>query len=370
MASVQQPEMLVPELDSDCLLVLASYVDEADFKAFLCVSRTWLNAALTPTLPFWSVLDERRFKLLQGEEGHFCGCAVARALKRLSSILVAVDCAGMTHCGAATCGIDKLALALVRGVLPSAATPFPRLVSLRLDRPPDRPPVAEEHEPLRETIYLPRSPPARLLPALKVLSLSRDRTLCAPWLRIWLAAAPQLEELYCGDCPHLRDDGIRVLSSQPRPLRANLLDAQPLPREVTVACGLCGRVLWSRLSSYARAPPTQPHIDVEVYTNTPPDGATSPLAPGMGRCLNCSANCHAQHALYLIDAGTGDVELHGWRYGVAQGAGGRFVGAHEVPPLAVVAAAAPQPHAAASASGAAAPAGAAAVGAAGGAATA
>jgi hypothetical protein len=45
--------------------------------------------------------------------------------------------------------------------------------------------------------------------------------------------------------------------------------------------------------------------------------------------------------LYLIDAGTGAVALHGWRYGVAVGRGGRMPGRRDGPPLALVAPAAP-----------------------------
>jgi hypothetical protein len=50
----------------------------------------------------------------------------------------------------------------------------------------------------------------------------------------------------------------------------------------------------------------------------------------------------APFELYLIDAGTGGVALHGWRYGIAVGRGGEGRGGrHAAQRLAVVTPAAP-----------------------------
>ena len=157
----------------------------------------------------------------------------------------------------------------------------------------------------------------------------------------------------------------------PKALRVNLLDAAPLPAAVDVACGVCGSPLLRRLTSFAKAPPTQPHITEEWYTNTAPEKAVVvPMQRGSGqpedtRTLNCARNCHgacmhwsvlpqsrlhsltrardcccwpAPHHLYLIDGGTGAVALHDWRFGIAVGAArGRLPGRHDpTPPLAAV----------------------------------
>jgi hypothetical protein len=37
--------------------------------------------------------------------------------------------------------------------------------------------------------------------------------------------------------------------------------------------------------------------------------------------LTCRRRCHDAHTLYLVDAGSGGIDLHGWSYGIAVGDG-------------------------------------------------
>lgn len=174
----------------------------------------------------------------------------------------------------------------------------------------------------------------------------------------FLARCPALEELNLADVP-LSEEAVR-LHIAPRPLRVQLNRNEPLPRAVDVTCGVCGVHLWRGLRQFAIAPPTQPHIDEEFYTSVPPlPEAVAPLTgAGSPRSLNCVRNCHGAQAsrhvacagcsdfhslrtapsnLYLVDAGTGHVPMHGWRYAIAVGAGGaQLHGGRVAPRMAVI----------------------------------
>ena len=113
---------------------------------------------------------------------------------------------------------------------------------------------------------------------------------------------------------------------------------------IDIACGICGAVLYRDLRSYVKAPPSQRHLTCELYTMQPPladavapmrrvlllpvgvggadvevDAETLDGQPPNPRTVNCVRNCHARHGLYLIDAGTGSVDLHGFGFGIAVG---------------------------------------------------
>jgi hypothetical protein len=190
------------------------------------------------------------------------------------------------------------------------------------------------------------------LPSLATLRLTNSARLFGTCLPALWAACPALGELYVAGATLLETSVRHFLAPRPS-LRVNLLDDAPLPAAVDVTCGLCAAPLLRGLTSFAKAPPTQRHISEEWYTNdAPPEGASARMHAGDARMLNCARNCHAAYELYLIDAGTGAVALHGWRYGIAVGRGGRMPGRRNGPPLALVAPAAPPVAAAAAAAGA------------------
>lgn len=362
-----------PELNADCVACVLCFVCEDDWKSVLGVCTLWRSAALDPRAAFWSVLDAHRFALLRppsasaaADAPAFCACALAAALRRYGPVLRAVDASGLQPCAAAGPQPSVHRCSILRGI-----SALPSLCTLSLAWPAPAAPSGAA-APARRCGAPRRTPaaPAPALPALPSLTsldLSHDLSLGGPALAAWLAAAPRLAELRAAGCPLLLlpaaaapgggASPARALLA-PRSLRCNLLDGSPLAPALDVACGLCGAPFWANLASYCRAPGTQPHIDAELYTQERPlGGALAPSAgAGLGPgALNCArGDCHSRFGLYLVDAGTGGVQLHGWAFGVALGAGrrGRAApagGQRAVPPLAL---ATPSPAAAAGAAGA------------------
>ena len=198
-------------------------------------------------------------------------------------------------------------------------------------------------------------------------------------LERYLAHFPALEELNMAETP-LSEEFVR-LHLAPRALRTQLNRDEPLPRAVDITCGACGRHLWRNLRHFAIAPPTQAHIDEGASSRLCSCLAFSSLAltrqarrmvheraaVGRGcdaahrrrraqpelraqlpRCVSAaklSNSCPesgcttfaAPFNLYLVDAGTGHVPLHGWRYAIAVGNGGaQLTGGRTAPRLAVI----------------------------------
>lgn len=128
--------------------------------------------------------------------------------------------------------------------------------------------------------------------------------------------------MYLGGCD-VSDACIHALAdaaAQRGALRANCRDRAPLEEAIDVSCGKCGAVLLRGVDSFLYNMPSQGHISRELYTHAQPlPGATAPLQTFWGgdRQLNCPRNCHAPEHRYLIDAGSGLVNRHGWACAVA-----------------------------------------------------
>jgi len=138
--------------------------------------------------------------------------------------------------------------------------------------------------------------------------------------------APGLQELCLARCPHLRVEQVATLAAfthtERLPLRLNLLDETPLAKCIDVRCGVCQQVLWTRLRSYCLSPRSQQHIDAELFTSVPPDeGALVNSGVAGDETWSCRTGCHRRHRLFIVDSGSGIVDLHGFAYAVACGEG-------------------------------------------------
>ena len=160
---------------------------------------------------------------------------------------------------------------------------------------------------------LPRAQLATL-PRLRLLHIHGNERVTAETsvLRSVLKRLPALEELYAADVG-------RVLGSYlPRPLRIQTLNHEPLPRAFDVACGVCGALLWRRLTQFMLAPPFQVQQAAALYTNVPPD-RDDIASTGYEDMIICRNRCHATLRYYLADGGTFWVDRLRWRYVIAVG---------------------------------------------------
>lgn len=114
-------------------------------------------------------------------------------------------------------------------------------------------------------------------------------------------------------------------------LRINNFDEKELPEHVDVYCDICKIVLWKSISRYVVGPPSQPQLMCELYTNEEPIWDNTCIHQS-GNTLkrNCKKNCHKN--LWLIDCGSGDINLRSMKYAIAVGEGkGQFCKAGCVP---------------------------------------
>eukprot|EP01001_Neometanema_parovale_P011761 NODE_8017_length_728_cov_103.378512_g7765_i0.p2 GENE.NODE_8017_length_728_cov_103.378512_g7765_i0~~NODE_8017_length_728_cov_103.378512_g7765_i0.p2 ORF type:complete len:161 (+),score=4.90 NODE_8017_length_728_cov_103.378512_g7765_i0:201-683(+) len=100
--------------------------------------------------------------------------------------------------------------------------------------------------------------------------------------------------------------------------RFNIISARP-PTPLTVVCSICKQRLWTDLQSYALYEPSQPHITAELYTNLEydKDALVENNVHGDPRKLSCQSQCFGPR--WLVDNDSGDINLYGWKYGVALG---------------------------------------------------
>lgn len=156
---------------------------------------------------------------------------------------------------------------------------------------------------------------------------------------------PDLEELWiCGWRAWSRDAAVRVfnrfLEGRPNlqhvvassvPLlgrlfrkdghlhaRVNLIDAS-LPQPLCLRCGLCGAVLYKKLSRYVKGPPTQPHIEFELFFDAAPEPADVAAVEGHPQRLNCRADCH--NPRFLLAGPTSGINTRGFSWAAACGSG-------------------------------------------------
>ena len=101
-------------------------------------------------------------------------------------------------------------------------------------------------------------------------------------------------------------------------LRINTLSAQS-PKPLSVSCGICGVVLWGKLESYIIAPPSQNHIESEVYTDVRPENIKAYPEPVVNetRKWHCAHGCHGN--LWLVDRGSGYVDRMEYEWAIAVG---------------------------------------------------
>jgi len=146
--------------------------------------------------------------------------------------------------------------------------------------------------------------------------------------------APALEELVLSGNPVALEGSRwsrhgarmhRVISARDVPLRVNMLDELKLPASLKLYCGYCHQALFENVTGYLKRMGSQAHIAVEIHTDhRPSESCASYLAaavPGdtseSAQTLNCAGNCHDRMDLYLVDCGTGAVDLWGYSAGVA-----------------------------------------------------
>jgi hypothetical protein len=348
-----------PELDAACVTHILRFVAPDDFRAASLVNRLWRSCASDTSLPMWKRLDHRSFMLLAPKVSAFerldelaasqirtatifTSSNALKAVRRLRSVLTELDLRFLmisssdgTHAPFAATGgrssrwhdDNAFLKELVSLIFSSGAPQLSELtiVDLAMHRC-----IGLSDLDFSTSRVL---PPA--LPQLKTLSILCNEGFNGSAFEHILLASPSLENLYLGMCSSLQSRYISKYIAPMPALRVNLMNNGPLPRCVDVLCGMCGSPLWLHLTSFAKAPPTQPHIAEEWYTNTPPtaDCVTTTLH-GDERMVNCANSCHEPYALYLIDAGTGAVELHGWKFGIAVGDG--TDAQRDGPPLALI----------------------------------
>ena len=351
-------EAPIPELDAACVSRVLSFVDDpAAFGAALRVCRLWRRCSRDATLPVWAQMDAARFRALHPgpDAPRFCACAVVFSLRHgAGRALRRLDVSAATACDAcrvpqeedgptlarerppvgssphvrgwrrrrlseATCAaqeiarrachvvnlFEELCFGRTPGGLPAVAAPHGCTLH-RLCRAP----VLEELDAsyrgtpgdslygfgVFDFLFLFWRPAYVDLPRLRTLHLTHNPGITGDFLSRFLAHCPALRELYAAEVP-LSEDFVRDVLA-PRPLRLQLHRDAPLPRAVDITCGICGVALWRGLRQFAVAPPTQPHIDEEVYTSVPPAAeAVAPLIGANDRSLNCSRNCHGMCAL-------------------------------------------------------------------------
>ena len=161
--------------------------------------------------------------------------------------------------------------------------------------------------------------PGTPLSRLRVLRLHSNRRKSVNTdgeLRCFLDARPSVEELY------FTGMGVVEASCIPRgsPLRIHTLNQEPRPRAVDVACGVCGALLWRRLTQFQIAPPFEVQQAAALYTNVPPEREdVATFDQHLPTMLVCRNRCHDTLRYYLADAGSGMVNEHGWRYVIAVG---------------------------------------------------
>ena len=166
--------------------------------------------------------------------------------------------------------------------------------------------------------------PGTPLSRLRVLRLHSNRRKSVNTdgeLRCFLDARPSIEELY------FTGMGVVEASCIPpgSPLRIHTLNQEPRPRAVDVACGVCGALLWRRLTQFQIAPPFQVQQAAALYTSVPPEREDiASVFDQLDRhddatMIICRNRCHDMLLYYLADAGSGMVNEHGWRYVIAVG---------------------------------------------------
>lgn len=115
----------------------------------------------------------------------------------------------------------------------------------------------------------------------------------------FLRACPALEELHAADMATftrgndpfanlLRPRPLRAVSQHRKPLRIQMLERAPLPAAVDIACGVCGALLWRRLTQFVLAPRFQHQQAFVVYTNVPPEPEDVTFLRGDPMQLMCS----------------------------------------------------------------------------------
>jgi len=82
---------------------------------------------------------------------------------------------------------------------------------------------------------------------------------------------------------------------------------------IDVYCAKCNTILFKNLTKYMLGPPSQPHLDCELYTDSAP---THTKIVGRGK-MNCENNCHP--GLWLIDSGSGIIRLQKFKFAMACG---------------------------------------------------
>jgi hypothetical protein len=351
-----------PELDAACVTHILRFVAPDDFRAASLVNRLWRSCASDTSLPVWKRLNHRSFMLLAPKVSaferldelaasqirtatKFTSSNALKAVRRLRSVLTELDLRGLRismYCGLYVVGHIPISSSdwhddnaflkeLVSLIFSSGAPQLSELtiVDLAMQGIASSSGLSDHDFSTSRVL-----PPA--LPQLKTLSILCNEGFHGSAFERILLASPSLENLYLGMCSSLQSRYISKYIA-PRPtLRVNLMDNGPLPRCVDVLCGICRSPMWRGLTSFAKAPPTQPHIAEEWYTNTPPTaGCVTTTLHGDERMVNCANRCHEPYALYLVDAGTGAVELHGWKFGIAVGDG--TDAQRDGPPLALIA---------------------------------
>lgn len=314
--------MAEPELNLECVTNILRFTAAADFRSCTLVSRLWLTAARDPSLPFWRVLNVDSYGLLSppGCSDAFCGCRIARAVRRLRGVLCELDLQQSE-----TCKICRARLQLV----PATPTPLQAILQALTERSMpalkrmDFSALDASTTRLSDELVIDalKSAPAGgiAFPELRWLRLSRNPEVRGNCFDNLMAACPQLEELYLSGC-RLRGSMMPSLAaaSSQRALRINWTDDEAVP-PVDVSCGVCGSHLYRNLRSYAKGPPSQPHITHEYYTNELPAPKDAIPLDDETEQLNCVRNCHQRYRLYLVDVGTGHIRLYGWRAGIAVG---------------------------------------------------
>jgi hypothetical protein len=192
------------------------------------------------------------------------------------------------------------------------------------------------------------------LPRLRVLRVHGNRRLFltadgAIGFHRFLRTCPALEELHAADAATFRmeDDvpqltpflslvQLHALSALCKPLRIQMLERAPLPPAVDIACGVCGALLWRRLTQFVLARKFQHQQASVVYTNVPPELEDVTFMGGDPMQLMCSNRCHATLGFFLADAGSPWINRHGFSHVIAVGPASTTADGSASPPLTTV----------------------------------